>query len=166
MNFNIGEHVVYCSKEICLIESIVKRSFDGINEIDYFRLIPINTNKSAYYIPCENCDAKIRPVLSKEEIYSLIDDMPTTESEWCDDRNTRKNIFHSVLKSDDYHKLISMVRSLYLHRESQKEKGKKLLAADAKAMNEAEHLIFQEIAFVFGIKEDEVSAFIDKRLNK
>lgn len=162
MNCNIGEYVVYNSAEICLIDSIVKRSFDGVNEIEYFKLIPINTSKSSYYIPCENCDSKLRPLLTKDEIYSLIDDMPNISAQWWEDKNERKNIFHSVLKSDDYHKIITMIHSLYVKR----EKGEKLLLADQRAMKEAEHLIFQEFAFVLKLDENEVESFIDERLNK
>ncbi len=164
MNFNIGEHVVYYSGEICLVDSIVKRSFDGVNEIEYFKLIPTNTTRSAYYIPCESCDTKVRKLLTKEEIYKLIDEMPSISANWCEDKNTRKNLFHSVLKSDDYHEILSMMHSIYIQRENQREKGKKLLMSDERAMNEAEHLIFQEFAFVLGIEESEVGTFIENRL--
>lgn len=165
MNCNIGEHVVYCSGEICLVDSVVKRSFDGVHEIEYFKIIPIDTKRSAYYIPCDGCSSKVRKLLTKEEIYSLIDEMPEISSEWCEDKNTRKNFFHSVLKGDDYHQLLSMMHSLYVQRESQREKGKKLLMSDERAMNEAEHLIFREFAFVLGIDESQVETFIEKRLN-
>lgn len=164
MKHNVGEHVVYCSKEICLINGIVKKCFDGINEEDYFQLIPINTKNSFYYIPCNNCEAKIRSLLTKEEIYKLIDEMPDASAEWCDDRQARKNLFNSILKSDDYHKIINMIHSLYIKRENQTSIGKKLLATDERAMNEAEHIINQEFAFVLEINEDEVDNFIKERL--
>ena len=43
MNYKIGEYIVYCSKEICLINDVVKKCFDGVNEEDYFQLVPIDT---------------------------------------------------------------------------------------------------------------------------
>ncbi len=165
MSLNIGDHVVYCSKEICLIESVVKKCFDGKNEIDYFRLVPVNTNKSSYYIPCENCESKVRPLLTKDEIYKLIDDIPSADEKWYDDRSERKHIFRSVLKSDDYHEIISMMHSLHIHEQEQISKGKKLLASDERIMNEAKHLIDQEFAFVLGINEDDVKEFIKTKLS-
>lgn len=164
MKHEVGEHVVYCSKEICLINNIVKKCFDGINEEDYFQLIPINTRNSSYYIPCKNCELKIRPLLTKEEIYKLIDEMPEASTEWCDDRQARKNLFNSILKGDDYHEKINMMHALYVKREDQISIGKKLLASDERAMNEAEHIINQEFAFVLDINEDEVDDFIKERL--
>lgn len=166
MNYDIGEHIVYCSKEICLINSIVKKCFDGVNEEDYFQLIPIDTRNSSYYIPCNKCENKIRPLLTKEEIYKLIDEMPNISAEWCEDKNTRKNLFNAVLKGNDYHRIIAMIHSIHVQREHQISSGKKLLAADERAMNEAEHIVHREFAFVLDINENEVKDFIRERLEK
>lgn len=164
MSPGVGNYVVYCSREICLIESVVKRCFDGVNETDYFRLVPIESGNSAYYIPCDNYMTKVRPLLTEEEIYSLIDEMPGADEKWCSDRNERKHLFNSVLKSNDYHEIISMMRSLYIHRERRLSEGKKLLASDERVIGEAEHLIHQEIAFVLGMEEADVRAFIVSRI--
>lgn len=164
MSYNIGNYVVYCSKEICRIESKVKKCFNGFDETEYFKLIPIRTKNSSYYIPCNNCESKVRNLLTKEEIYSLIDEMPEAETQWCEDKNTRKNIFNSVLRSDDYHQIISMMHTLYIQQENQRLKGKKLLAADERMMQDAEHLIHQEFAFVLGIEEDQIGNFITERI--
>ena len=166
MNYKIGEHVSYCSGEICTIESVTKECFDGVNELEYFKLVPINSGKSSYYVPCQNCGERIRKLMTKEEIYRLIDEIPNSSATWCDDKNKRKNMFHSVLKGNDHHEIISMMHTLYIQREQQRKNGKKLLASDEKAMSEAEHLLYQEFAFVLGIEENEVENFIENRLNK
>ena len=166
MSFKVGENVVYISGEICLIEDIVKRSFDGVNELEYYKLSPINTAKSTYYIPCGNYQTKMRHLLTKDEILELIEEMPHSDADWCEDKKERKTLFQSVLKSDDYHKIIKMMHSLYIHRESQLEQGKKLSVSDERAMNDAEHLVYQEFAFVLGIEEREVEGFIEERLRQ
>ncbi|MGN0612953.1 MAG: CarD family transcriptional regulator [Porcipelethomonas sp.] len=166
MDYKIGEHVVYSSGEICLVDGVVKRCFDGVHEEEYYRLIPISTKKSCYYIPCNNSDSKVRPLLTEEEIYGLIDEMSDVEGEWCEDKNERKNLFSSVLKGDDYHKLIKMMHVLYIQKENRRLKGKKLPAADERAMNEAERLIHQEFSFVLGIDEDKIGDFISSRINR
>ena len=89
--------------------------------------------------------------------------MPEAETQWYEDKNTRKNIFNSVLRSDDYHQIISMMHTLYIQQENQRLKGKKLLAAD-EMMQDAEHLIHQEFAFVLGIEEDQIGNFITERI--
>ena len=120
---------------------------------------------STYYIPSDDYEEKIRRLLSKEEIYALIEEMPNAEAQWCEDRNQRKNQFISVLKSDNYHELISMMRTIYVQREEQVSKGKKLLAADEKAMREAERLMHHEFAFVLGIDEEDIGKFIEDKIS-
>lgn len=166
MEFSIGEYVVYCSKEICRIDSVVKKKFNGSDESEYFKLIPTETKNSSYYIPCSNCTPKIRKLISKDEIYSLIEKIPHDEYKWCEDRHERKNIFNSVLKSDDYQRIISMTHSLHIHQENQRQKGKKLMSADERVMHDAEHLINQEFAFVLGIEENQVEEFIKSRIKQ
>ena len=90
--------------------------------------------------------------------------MPEAETQWYEDKNTRKNIFNSVLRSDDYHQIISMMHTLYIQQENQRLKCKKLLAADERMMQDAEHLIHQEFAFVLGIEEDQIGNFITERI--
>lgn len=167
MSFEVGEHIIYCSKEICLINKIVEKCFDGINKEKYLQLVPIDTKNSFYYVPCSQCELKIRPLLTKDQVYSLIDEIPNISSvsaNWCEDKRERKNMFNSVLKSDDYHRLIAMIHSLHVHRDHQILIGKKLPAADERAMSEAEHLIHREFAFVLNIKEDDVVKLIQDRL--
>ena len=38
-----GDHVVYGGSEICVVSDIVKRCFDGVNEENYLRLVPVET---------------------------------------------------------------------------------------------------------------------------
>ena len=49
MSYNIGNYVVYCSKEICRIESKVKKCFNGVDETEYFKLIPIRHCRQITY---------------------------------------------------------------------------------------------------------------------
>ena len=92
MSFNIGDYVVYGGYEICRIEEKVKRCFDGTTPREYYKLIPVYSKGSTYYIPSDDYEEKIRRLLSKEEIYALIEEMPNAEAQWCEDRNQR-NIY-------------------------------------------------------------------------
>ena len=91
MGYNTGEYVVYAGTEICLISEIVSECFDGVNKLDYYRLIPESPENSSYHIPCTRFDENARPLLTQEEIYSIIDDMPSVEEKWIADRNERQS---------------------------------------------------------------------------
>lgn len=162
--FNNGEYVVYGSGEICCIEEIVERCFDGVNKNRYYKIVPEEYRNSAYYVPVENAGNEIRRVLTKEEIYEIIDSIPQAESVWYTDRNERKSYFESVLRSDDFTSLVGMIKAIYEERSKRTSDGRKLIAADERAFSAAEHIIHGEFAFVLGMKESEVGEFIRSRI--
>ena len=165
MSYNTGEYVVYAGTEICLISEIVSECFDGVNKLDYYRLIPESPGNSSYYIPCTRFDENVRPLLTQEEIYSIIDDMPAVEEKWIADRNERQSVFSRTLHSDDYRKLLGMIKGLYSEQQKRISDGKKLTSYDEKALTEAQKIMHREFSFVLGINEEDVHSFIESRLN-
>ena len=94
------------------------------------------------------------------EVYSLINTMPHTESIWIEDINLRKEKYTKILKSGDNKQLVKLIRTLYLEKEKKKVEGKKLYVNDEKIMTNAEKLLHEEFALVLDIKVDEVLPFI------
>ena len=90
------------------------------------------------------------------EVYSLINTMPHTESIWIEDINLRKEKYTKILKSGDNKQLVKLIRTLYL----EKVEVKKLYVNDEKIMTDAEKLLHEEFALVLDIKVDEVLPFI------
>ncbi len=163
--FEKGEYVVYGSGEVCRVEEKTTRCFDGVNKTEYYKLAPVEYKNSAYYVPVKSADTEIRRLLTKDEIYRIIDGIPRAEKVWYNDKTERKSCFDSIIKSDDFMGLIGIIKSLYEERRKRTESGKRLIADDEKAFNAAEHILHGEFAFVLGIKENEVSAFIKNRLS-
>lgn len=162
--FNTGDYVVYCSGEICLVAEKTERSFGGSEKKEYCKLIPIDAVNSVYYVPAENMADKSRRMMTKEEILTLIDEMPQTKNVWYSDKKERKSCFDAILKSDDISGIIGMMKSIYKEREKRTADGKRLVASDEKALSAAEHMLHREFAFVLGIKESDVGRFISSRL--
>ena len=94
----------------------------------------------------------------------MIDSMPNASGTWYTDKNERKDYFEAVLKSDDIPVMIGMMKTIYDERSKLSANGKRLVAADERAFSAAEHMINREFAFVLGIKENDVSDFIQRRL--
>ena len=164
--FEINDYVVYGSGEICRIEEIAERCFDGVHKIKYYKIAPKEYRNSAYYVPVENAEKEIRRLLTKEEILEIIDSIPQAEAVWYTDRNERKNYFESVLHGDDFTRLVGMIKAIYEERQKRSNDGKKLIASDERAFTTAEHIIHGEFAFVLGISEANVGEFIRKRIEQ
>lgn len=166
MSYSTGEYVVYGGTEICLIDEVVKKCFDGVSEQSYFRLVPENARNSSYYIPLDRLEERVRPLLTREEIYDIIDAMPNVKEQWISDKNERRSVFSRTLKSDDYGSILSMMKALYIERRKRSSDGKQLMSSDEKTLAAAQKLMNREFAFVLGIREEDVSGFIEKRLNR
>lgn len=162
--FSIGEYVVYGSGEICRIAEKTERCFDGKNGREYCKLIPLDSVNSTYYVPADSMDSNVRKLLTKEQIYNIIDSMPEAEGIWFNDKNTRREQFGAMLRSDDFSGIIGMMKSIYEERRKRSATGKQLIASDEKAFTAAENLINREFAIVLGINVSEVENFIHQRL--
>ncbi|MDR0946934.1 MAG: hypothetical protein LBM87_04220 [Ruminococcus sp.] len=164
MEYNIGDAVVYGMNGVCRIDAKESRNFEGTDETEYYRLVPVEAKSSAFYIPISTFDGRVRTPMTKEAIDELIDSIPEILPEWDDDTNTRKNDYRQLLQEGDMKRLIGLTRALNTFRDKQRESGKKLPVADEKSMHIAENIIYGEFAFVLGIPYEKVEDYIFERL--
>ncbi len=165
MQLETGRYVIYRGSEICRIDGFEEKSFDGVAKCEYCVLVPVDAHGSKYYVPLSCADTKLRGLLSKDEVLALIDGMKGDMPDWGENAPNRKERINQVISSGDYRLVISLLHSLYLEKQKRIEMGKKMLAADEKAMRSAEQLINREFAFVLEIPENEIAAFISERIS-
>lgn len=168
MEISIGKCVVYRAAEICRVTALEQKSFDGRNTREYWVLSPIGSERATYYVPADCAQDKLREVLTREQVLALIDSMTDSGAQCFDGKTDRekKAAQEAILSEGDHSKVISMTRALHSEQEKRRENGKKLAAADEKAMKAAESLINREFGFVLGIDESAVAGFIRDRLSR
>lgn len=160
--FQIGDTVLYGSDGVCTVSDITTRVF-GKDKAEYYILTPIHQQRSVIYVPTasEKLLAKMRRVLSREEIKAIIDEVGTTDcQEWITDENARREHFKTILLSGDRRELMCMIKTIYHHGLTQKENGRKLHHTDEVMMKEAEKVLYDEFAYVLSMKPDDVLPFI------
>lgn len=162
MEYRSGEYVMYGAAGICRIDGREMRSFDGVHEVEYCRLIPYGEGSSVYFVPLDTLESKVRRLHSREEVLAFIDSIHDIEPLWTENAAERRRLFGSMLKSDDYSKIFCLLKLLYSHKHSA---GKKLASADEWLMKAAEGLVSQEFSLVLGIRPDEVESFITAKVD-
>ncbi len=165
MSFEIGEYVVYCGIEICKLLRFEKMTM-GNTEREYCVLAPIENNKSSYFVPVDLKDEKLRKLLTKDEVLSLIDEMSSAQGEWSNNMTERKNMYSKILHSNNYHDLIKLLKSIHDEALKRQSEGKHLPSIDEKALKSAEQLLHHEFSIVLGIPLNEIPDFIEQRVNK
>jgi len=163
--FHPEDTVVYSTNGICTIGEITEQSFCG-EKREYYVLHPIYDTGATIFVPTDNEEltGKMRRVMTKEEINALLNDIADSEEDWIESDTERKKQFDSILAGGDRRKLMQMIRTLYLHGQQQKKRGKKLHIADERCFREAEKILYEEFAHVLQISTEEVIPYIREQL--
>lgn len=166
MKFQKGDTILYSSYGVYKIEEITEKSFGGDQKL-YYSLIPVFHGDSAIFIPIDNemLTAKMRRILSKEEIYDLIRNMPKEKANWIENEQERKAKYKEIIAKGDRRELVRLIKSVYLHGQKLKSTGKKLHVVDERFMKEAERLLYDEFAHVLKIERSQVIPFITQQVD-
>ena len=162
--YKIGSIVVYGTEGLCKICDITERTF-GKETSEYYVLSPLSNEAETVFVPKNNEKVlkRMRPILSKERASELLEAAPSKYSEWVENDRERQQVYKQILLCGSSEDLLTMTRALYLHQIELLERGKKLHAADERFLKEAEKMLFEELAYVFGITVSEVLPLIIKK---
>lgn len=163
--FHTGDMVLYGSNGVCEVTGTDMQEFDG-DMIEYLVLKPVYDKTSTLFVPSKNqmLMAKIHPVLSENQVYDFISSIPSENTVWIDDEKQRKQVYQNMIAGGDRKHLVQIIKTLYLHKLSQNQLGRKLHQSDEKFFRQAEKLLYDEFAAVLHISPDEVSALIARTI--
>ncbi len=165
--FAMNDCVFYDTTGVCRIVDIRTERLGGSEAQEYYVLKPIYNQNSITYVCTSDADllAKMRPILTKEEVHALIQAMPTEEEIWIRDDRDRDREYGARLRTGDSHELMKIIKTLYLEKERKKGTGKRLTTMDTRIMATAEKLLHEEFALVLDIDPKDVVPFISSHLS-
>lgn len=161
----LGEIVIYNTHGVCKICDIIQKDFAGETK-DYFVIKPINDSKSCLYLPADNelSLGKIRPILDKQGVLGIIDNIPNQSMEWIENDNERKRTFTDIVKEGNRNLLVSLIKVIHKQKGILKAKKKKLHACDEQFLKEAENLLFDEISYILELDKNDVINMLKDKL--
>ncbi len=161
MMFQLGDKVVYGIHGVCKILDIEQRIINR-TKTDYYVLNPLEQPDTRFYIPVHNeaAVAKLRPMLTREQLDTLLHSDAADQNTWIPDENQRKQRYRELISSGDRAALICMVRTLYRHKHEQIASGRKFHLCDENFMRDAEKLLASEFSQVLDIPQDQVGNYI------
>ncbi|MEG0856637.1 MAG: CarD family transcriptional regulator [Terrisporobacter sp.] len=159
--YNINDYIIYGSMSVCKVIDIIEEDNKYNNYKDYYVLQPLYSDKSAIIkVPVENVSVFMRPILSKDDVMSLIHNMNKIENLWIDNDKQRSNEFKSIIKNNISGELAQLIQSIYQTKEEKTSAGKKISKYDEEIMKSAEKLLEEEFATVLNINVEDVQNFI------
>lgn len=163
--FQINDTVSYGTQGVCTVSGIKKMNLSGKQE-DYYILKPIYQTHSTIYVPVSNeaLVAKMRRVISREEIQELIRIMPDEDTIWIENDAERKEKYQQIISSGNRQKLVQLIKTLYLEQSKRQNAGKRLRQSDEQLFKRAENLLYSEFALVLDIKPEQVVPFLHEQI--
>ncbi len=163
--FCVGDTVIYGTQGVCKIVGTEENDLSG-DTMEYYVLRPVYDENSTVFVPMGNKALleRMRSVLSAEEIYAMIKNMPEQETIWIDDDNDRKTAYQEIINRGNREELVRLIKTLHMHKLEQQQKGRKLHISDEGFLKQAETLLYNEFAIVLNIKPNEVVPFITQQI--
>ncbi|WP_053985625.1 CarD family transcriptional regulator [Niameybacter massiliensis] len=163
--FQVGDYIIYGYNNVCRVEEIGKFDIQGTpQDKEYYYLVPVYAPGSKVFTPVDNNKVMMRPILTKEEAWALIDELKVIEPLEIFDFRRKEEIYKEALKSCDCREWAKIIKTVYLIREERQAKGKKATASDEKYFNIAKEELHKELAIVLDIARDEVEDVILARI--
>lgn len=161
----IGSQVVYGIHGVCTIIEVEARRVDR-KKVEYFVLEPNDQPGAQFYVPTQNQVAlsKLRPLLTKEALDALLVSEDTHRECWIPEENLRKQKYRELINGGDRAALISMIRALQQHKESQLAAGRKFHLCDENFLRDAEKMLRSEFSQVLGMSQAEVNVYIKEKV--
>ena len=157
----IGTYVLYGKTGVCQVQEY-KDVRIGRETCSYYVLAPVSDGRSSVYVPRDNAElvARMRPLLTREEIHTLLAAVDAENQPWLEDRNARTTLYRAVMTEGDRCRLIRVIGCLYRKKHERMELGKRLSMMDESALQECTRLIDEEFSLVLEIPRSEVPNYI------
>ncbi len=164
--FKVGDTVSYGTQGACRITSIEKLSLAGTPQ-EYYILSPEFQQGSKIYVPKANGEltAKIRKILSKEEIFELIKLMPDDDTIWIENDAERTEKYRNIIASGDRRKIAQLIKTFYLEQQNRQKNGRRLRQSDEQLFRRAENVLHSEFALVLNITIEQFVPFLHNQID-
>ena len=163
----IGDRVIYGIHGVCTIVDDTVRVMNQ-KRLCFYVLEPLDQNGARFYLPAENpvTLAKLRPLLSREELDMLLASPEIRSGSWIQDENRRKQYYRELMTKGDRIGILQMVYQLHLNKRQQEAQGRKFHLCDENFLKDAQKLLEAEFSLVLEMEFQQVAEYVTDALEK
>lgn len=163
--FEVGSSIIYGNSGVCKIVGIGAMSGMPKDKL-YYTLEPYYVKGSRIFTPVDNTKVTMRPVITKQDALTLVDEMKEIEALWIPDEKHREQEYKDALKSCDCRQLVKVIKTIYCRKSSREAAGKKLTSSDERFFHQAEERLYGELAISLDMSREEVKDYIVNRITE
>ena len=162
--FNKGDLLQYGNNGVCKIEDVVWGMAGGYDiGTQYYLMVPVSNTHNTIYLPVNNDKAKVRPILSKnevDEILAKIDDMKEyiiVNEKQCE------TVYKEAIYSLDCCHWFELLKTLCMRKTSRALQGKKVTSTDERYFKNVSQRLQEELAVSLGAEkaQEEINKAIE-----
>ena len=162
--YKAGEYVVKPNTGICRIEEIVEMDLTGDGRKNYYLLHPINDAKATLYVTVDADRKRLRLAMSEEEARDFIGHIADIDEMWIANEKMREQKYKEAFRSNEPSELVAIIKNMYLRGQERLAAGKKITATDDKYFQQAENILYTELAFSLQINKEDVRDLITRTI--
>lgn len=159
--YKVNDYLVY-GKDVCKVEKIEKNKF---NNEDYYLLRPIKNKSLKISAPIKDKAGKIRPLITKEKITVLINQIPNIPLIETEDKFIESE-YKKLLYTNSHENLIKIIKTAYIRNKKRLDNNKKISEKDKTYFELAEELLYNEFATVLRKSMEETKLYIINKITE
>lgn len=163
--FSIGDYMVYGINGVCLVQDICASPFDKKDTRTFYLLKPLGASAgSVIYTPTDNEQVLMRPLMTRERVQELIEQMPGITPLEIPVEKMRREIYRQVMHSCDPVEYVRLIKTVYRRRMDMIQQHKRLSETDSDFERNAKLSLYHELAVVLGVQYAEVEPYLISKL--
>ncbi len=163
--YKVGDYVIHGSNGACRIEGIGPLTGDLSGSDKLYYTMTTCYTRSTIYSPVESPKVLLRPIMTKAEAESLLEDAKNIRPMVCKDEKQREQDYRDGLRTGSCVELIRIIKAIEERKEQRLKQGKKSTASDDKFCKLAEDSLYGELAIALGIPKEEVKDAVAPKLS-
>lgn len=165
-NYQIGDKAIDKNGMIFEVEKLEEQDFGGGMSV-FLVMKPFFSYDFSkdyrMYVPFDNADRILHPVMTKEQALEFIDQMSDLTCFPEVPPRERKVQFQSAISTGDRKEIYRVIKSLIEYRNKRKKSNKPISDFDAKLLKNLETMVQNEISVALGILPSSVGDFVRQR---
>jgi len=164
-----GTLILYGRTGVCRVEGVTEKKLPGERQPVLFYLLRPLYQNGTIAVPVEKVeDGTIftRTLMSREQARDFITALPALPAEpyHSENLNQLKDYYRRQMQCLTSIDLARLIRSIYRKRQEAESRKRKLSVVDQRVMDEAEALLYGELAAALDISREEVCHYISQTL--
>ena len=165
--YQVGDRIVYGSEGVCTVMAVGEAPLSAMDQSRMYYTLRPEFRVGVIYAPTD-VSVRMRPVLTREEAWSLIRGIPALDEERREPMDAKQAAAEYKAQLQDYEcaDLLRLIRLIYNKNREAIRLGKSYGQTDERFLKRARELLYAELSIALDIPVDRVEDTITRAVEE